>query len=199
MHMEGKHPLILTYGNTLRYHFPLILIIGREPNTDTVSDGSVWFYDFEEYPKCAFWNIAFSVVGRVVGLSRREVKERFKNSNSSPVLFSDAFGQGIKNQITDKESIRTGQLDTVDDQINAIFSHAQLIERVKLVILSGLDSNIYKPFKERIRVLLTVHDIKAIEIPFLYPTNMPSIINKLTTDDIAAIARIYNQYVKEVD
>ena len=57
------HPLFLTFGQTTEKDFPIVLVVGREPNNNSISDKTVGQYDFIKYSKCAFWNIAFKVLG----------------------------------------------------------------------------------------------------------------------------------------
>jgi hypothetical protein len=48
------HPAILTFGQTAQKKFPLIMIVGREPNNSTMSDSTIGNYNFDDYTKCAF-------------------------------------------------------------------------------------------------------------------------------------------------
>jgi hypothetical protein len=192
-----SHPLILKYEQSDQLNFPLILVIGREPNTNDVSDGLVGNYDFDKYPKCAFWNVAFSLLARIIESTRKEIKEKFRKQQAAPLLFSDAFAQGIENRVNNKLSIRTEQVLAANDQVEAIFKHSYLLNRVKLIILSGLERKVYDNFKSKIHIRLQQSGVIIIELPFFYPTNMPSIMKCLTEENRILIKEIYKAYINE--
>jgi len=191
-----SHPLLLKYQQTEQFNFPLILVIGREPNTNDVSDESVGNYDFEDYPKCAFWNVAFSLLARIIGSTRKGIKAEFKKQQAAPLLFSDAFAQGIENRVNDKLIIRSGQAEAANDQVEALLKHTYLLGRVKMIILSGLEHKVYDNFKTEIYNRLQNTNVTIIELPFFYPTNMPSIMNRLTEEGGDVIMEIYQTYVE---
>ncbi len=191
-----SHPLLLKYQQTDQLNFPLILVIGREPNTNDLSDGLVGDYDFEKYPKCAFWNVAFSLLARVIGSTRKEIKEELRRQQAAPLLFSDAFAQGIENKVNNKLIIRNGQVSTANDQVEALFKYTYLLDRVSLIILSGLDHKVYDNFKSKIYNRLKRSNTTIIELPFFYPTNMPSIMNRLTEESSMMIKEIYQTYIE---
>ena len=65
--MEQKtHPIISVYGNTDSKCFPIILVVGREPNSAAKFVNTIGQYDFEEYPRCSFWNISYSIIGEII-------------------------------------------------------------------------------------------------------------------------------------
>ncbi len=76
-------------------NFPLVLIVGREPNNTTESDGSIGNIPFEEKgidaitgkkynnQKCAFWNIAFGLLG-----STKEIKKMISEKLFCPIVFT---------------------------------------------------------------------------------------------------------------
>ena len=43
------HPLFLAFGQTTEKDFPIVLVVGREPNNNSISDKTVGQYDFNKY------------------------------------------------------------------------------------------------------------------------------------------------------
>jgi len=101
-----SHPLFQTYANTLQQTFPLVLIIGREPNTDLEISGEHGLYNFDDHPRCAFWNVAYSVVAETQGLSAAQLKQQCRHRRSSPLVFADALPIGIKYAVRRKDELR---------------------------------------------------------------------------------------------
>ena len=91
------HPAILAYGQTTQNEFPLIMIIGREPNNSSMSDSSMGEYKFEDFPNCAFWNLSFGLFGSYNSKTTFQIKQAFQNAKASPIIFTDASPKGIPN------------------------------------------------------------------------------------------------------
>ena len=193
----STHPLLLGYNQTFEYSFPLILIIGREPNTDSVSDGSLGYYDFLEVPRCAFWNVAFNILGQANGVNTKEIKQCFLKHRASPIVFADAFPSGIKNVVADKFSIRKLKIELAEQQTAALFNNTQVIERVKLVILSGLENPVYMRFRNLVRPTFEKKGTKVKDAPFFYPTNTLAIQNSFLPTDRESMFQIFNQFLIE--
>jgi hypothetical protein len=72
--MSNTHPVILRYKNTEDFSFPLILIVGREPNIESgESDDLLGDLPFDgkgtrtngkpfNNNRCAFWNVSFATL-----------------------------------------------------------------------------------------------------------------------------------------
>lgn len=193
------HPLILAFRQTYNHKFPLVLVIGREPNHDSISDGSLGHYDFTAYQKCSFWNVAFSVLGKFNAITTKKIKHEFLRREASPIVFADAFPMGIKNFIVDKHSIRKMQLEDLVNQANAIFLHKNIIERTSLIIFSGLSHTIYDQFKALISTKSEKYNIRTINAPFFYPTNTPAILKSFQKEDIELLNKIYEIFIQNSD
>lgn len=100
------HPLICLYKNTQNKDFPLILIFGREPNNKSPYINEVGLYDFDESPKCAFWNIGYKLIGEINNLSARDFKEKCKSKASSIIGFTNSLCQPILSKIRNKNKTR---------------------------------------------------------------------------------------------
>lgn len=194
-----QHPLILAHDQTYDRQFPLILIVGREPNNKGVSNGNLGLMNFVKYVRCAFWNVAFGIFGRINGSGCREMKLEFIKRKASPLLFVDSFSQGIENAEKSKHNIRIMQIEHSEEHIDSIFKHAEVIKRVKLVLLSGLRNPIFENFKVKIKEKLVELNIPVREIPFLYPTNTNKILISLSDDDKELIKEIYKAFILETD
>lgn len=188
------HPAILTFGQTTQKKFPLIMIVGREPNNSTMSDSTIGNYDFKKYSNCAFWNIAFSLFGHCNSKNTNEIKQTFKNSNCSPIIFTDASPKGIPNIETNKRQFRnTLTHQDFDHQIEVIFNNP-LITRVKLIFLSGLTDTNFLYFREQFIKKALSLSIPTTEIAFLFGNNLPKIKTQITDREITIIKNVFQKY-----
>jgi len=83
------HALISTYKNTDLSNQPLILIVGREPNSVGKFVKTTGAYDFDNAPKCAFWNESYAVVGKLSEMSGQNLKQICRDRKVSPIAFTD--------------------------------------------------------------------------------------------------------------
>jgi hypothetical protein len=195
-----KHPLISVYGrNTLQGSFPLVLVVGREPNDDLPMGETVGPYDFEKAPHCQFWNTAYKIVAATMFISVRELKELCKEHGSSILAFADASPFTISFNTRDKNEIRNrfGPEDYV--------SHAQgitsqeVFKRVNLVILSGLEDGRYKEAVQTIKSGCK-SGIAVVETPFLTwmrKGRWQEIWARFTREDKGLIRSIYDNWSKD--
>ena len=102
MSTTNSHPILLYFGDTAEIECSLVLMIGREPNTDHQIVPGAGPYDFREYPKAAFWNIAYGVVAQSVGRTGAKLKQACIRKNASPILFANSLPIGIKSFVVDK-------------------------------------------------------------------------------------------------
>ena len=136
-HSNG-HPIIVVYGETSKKRFPLILVIGREPNNDVNIINKVGLYDFEKSPYCGFWNTSYKIIGEINHFSIREYKHKCKAKKSSIICISNCMPKPILNEVKDKDRIRKKiSQEEIREHIDSIFSK-DLIKRVKLIILAGV-------------------------------------------------------------
>ena len=191
------HPAILTYGQTVQKEFPLIMIIGREPNNSTMSDSSFGEYKFEDFPNCAFWNQSFGLLASYNSKTTFEIKQLFQRVKSSPIIFTDASPKGIPNKEVNKKQFRN--LLTTDEfqhQVDTIFSNARLISRVKLIFLSGLTDFSFSNFTNQLSNRALQHSISTKEIPFLFGNNVPKIKTQMTDKEIQILQSVFQEFIK---
>ncbi len=185
--MSDTHPVMLRYGNTEDFSFPLILIVGREPNRKTgESTDQLGGLPFNEKSKsndaeqfnnnrCAFWNISFATLATKNDSTTKEIKEDFTCRNACPIIITDASPIAIPNKNSKKQMERNGIGETkFKEQLEKIFKHKELLSRVKLVIFSGLDHGVYKFFKDEFVNFRDKNGFDFVindKVPFFYPTN----------------------------
>lgn len=180
---KETHPIISVYGNTQFKYFPIILVIGREPNCSAKFINQIGEYDFDKYPNCAFWNISYATIGEAINkeLNSKNLKNKFRSKGSSFIAYTDLCPQPILAKQKGKKEIKNNiGLEVYEKHINDILSHEDIIKRVDLIILSGLDKNNVKPeslvlLKEK----LTEKNKKFIEVPFFYGNNKNKIKERI--------------------
>lgn len=174
-----EHPILVYYKDTLKYNFPLILFVGREPNTENILNSKIDKFDFDDHPRCAFWNTAFGVVGYFEELNIREVKNKFRETKYSNIIFTDSLPKGIKNEIKDKYKIRELINDKEIEKHIENLSKLEILDRVNLIVLCGLE---HKKFQYSVKLLkkLSVNkNIPIVETKFLIGNNKQKIIEDL--------------------
>jgi hypothetical protein len=178
-----KHPLISVYGRASEGNFPLILIVGREPN-DTIEMGrDVGPYDFDCHPRTGFWNIAYKLVGEVDGVSVKELKSDCRERASSVLIFADVSSTPILSKLP-KAKIRKLTLTDYSDHLQQILSNT-ILDRVELVILSGLSNPSYANQRNFFIKGLMERKKHWVELPFFYGTNYPKIKAKFSEENLA--------------
>ena len=187
------HPLIVLYEETENKDFPLILIIGREPNNKVPFEDVVGKYDFKKSPHCAFWNMAYKLIGESNNLSTKRLKEICNMKRSSIICFTDSLPITIISKERNKKQIRRS-LDSqiVKEHIDKIFSK-RIIKRVKLILLSGLNHKEFENSVRRIKEYCFKNSIEYYEIPFLYPSNYKNITLDNNKKDL--IRKIFNNWI----
>ena len=158
----SSHPLLQSYAATVERSFPLILAIGREPNTQLPISGDHGLYDFDLAPRCAFWNVSCGILGRSAGLSVRGLKNEARARGASPIIYADSLPIGLKNAVTDKQKHRR----TIDRglgsaHIDRIFAYRPLLDRVTVVLASGLTDSVFAESVSRIRELCGASGVRT--------------------------------------
>lgn len=117
---DQSHPVMLAYCETVGRSFPLIMLVGREPNKDSGSAINIIegipFEEIREIPQggikhlshCNLWNISFATYGYMTGSGNTYfVKKLFKTKNSAPLLITDAFPKAISKSVGNKDAVRS--------------------------------------------------------------------------------------------
>jgi len=191
------HPTILVYGDTLKYIFPLILIIGREPNNVLPVRDTVEEYDFDTARHCAFWNFSHGFVARIVNKrhTARDFKQLCRSKKASPIAYADSLPICIPNETVGKQIARSSVSDAdINRHIDNIFRHRQIINRTALVLLSGLRDPVFERSVRRIREM----SHHCLDVPFFGSTEhkMKNMISDLPCDAQLLLKKLYLQFKK---
>lgn len=193
------HPCLILYGATDQRSFPLVLMVGREPNESIPASTASGPYDFDGSPRCAFWNVSYGFAGHLSQppLKTAELKRLCRATGASPLVYADALPISIKNAVRDKGSYRgLVPIDEIERHVRAVFSHEGIIDRVKLVLLSGLGPA-FAPSVNAYRRECEARQIRCEAVPFFYPTNTPRIRDSLGEDATAELRRVMSHFVHE--
>lgn len=164
---RGEHPLIAVYGDTLDDAFPLILVVGREPNNARRVGKRIGQYDFDLAPRCAFWNRAYTTAARAVSTTARELKHSCRERNASPMIFADISPVSIPDRVRAKNALRRSVLPAaIRDHIDHILSHDALLRRVHLAWLVGLDRPHHHSPALHLHQGLAARGIPSCSLPF---------------------------------
>lgn len=180
----GSHACLISYADTHQTDIPLVLVVGREPNGSSPVTPDWGTYDFRKSPNCAFWNIAYGLLGSAAtpALNAGGVKRLAVEKTASPIIIADAMPQSIDNAVRNKTAQRDAISDAaIEQHVANIFAHDHLIKRVKIVLLSGLDARFLRSariFEEKCREL----NLPVQRLPFFYGTNAPKIRAAITDE-----------------
>ena len=190
--------ILLGYGDTFSRTFPLILVIGREPNTNKQIVNCLGAYDFLKSPGCGFWNTSFGMVARIAGMRTWQVKKKCKEVSASPILYADSLPKGIltttKNKQLQRNNIST---EEIQKHLAILFSFEAIKQRVRIIITSGLYSPTFDYAKEEIKRHGQEHGISVCHVPFFYGTNAPKIQLALSEQDKICISNTWQDFVAE--
>jgi hypothetical protein len=193
--MSQEHPILCLFGASAAATFPLILIIGREPNADKPVTNFIGMYDFRWAPRCAFWNISYSVAARIVGTDTWTLKQRCIRQGGSPIVYADALPQGILNHVGGKPRHRaTIAADDILRHIDNLFSHKPILDRVSLVIASGLGGSTFAVARQGIEQKCHERNLPLAHVAFFYPTNTGKILDQLSAAQKAIIGQAFAQF-----
>jgi hypothetical protein len=195
--MSQEHPILCLFGDSVRATFPLILIIGREPNADQPVGNFIGTYDFRRASRCAFWNTSYGVLGRIAGMPTAALKQHCIRQGGSPIVYADALPQGILNRVGDKQQRRAALAASgIARHIDNLFSHHALLDRVALVIISGLGGVPFAGARESIEQHCRERNLPLARVAFFYPTNTTRIGDQLSTDHKAIISRTLSEFLR---
>jgi hypothetical protein len=198
--MAETHPILTYVGETKQTTFPLILVIGREANTDLKMENRDGACDFRLFPFASFWNNAYGLLAGSLGLKCKELKAICAENECSPIVFGNCLPIGIKGSVKNKWPVRRLVSEEAKrEHVRAMFG-LPLIKRVAIVIMSGVDDKVFDASREA--VLSECHrgechrgDRLAAEVPFFYGRNRPAIRHKLAEEDWAKIRGISQTFL----
>ena len=191
---SNSHPCLSYYGSsTLAASFPLLMFVGREPNCSQPVSSAVGPYNFAAKlhgPKTAFWNLSygFAATFATPASTGAALKQRCIAADASPIIYADAVPVGLAagaaaaQRAAHRAAINGAQAQA---HVQAVFSHASLISRVRLVVLSGLEGA-YRPAAVEYLNECKRRNMAAIEIRFLFGNNMPTIREQFASNPVAA-------------
>jgi hypothetical protein len=160
-------------------------MIGREPNTDMTIVDEKGPYDFRDYPRAQFWNIAYGIVAEQMQLQAWQLKELCVRKDSSPILFANSLPIGSKFRAVDTdEKRRSVTAENAKEHIRNVFSFSDLIQRVSLVIMSGLDE------------ICGALGIQVAATPFFFGPNKAKIDLALSTADRSKLTAIGSAFLR---
>jgi len=187
---DTKHPIICTYKNTISEKFPLILVVGRESNSDEEYGHHIGFYDFSQFFAGGFWNSAYSVITTNSNVKNMQFKELCKTANSSPIIFANLSASPILNEVQNKRLIRKNIAPSdLEKHIKDIFSK-KIMSRVRLIFISGAQSN---EFEESLKLFIKnaqSRRLSFVEVPFFFGRNFKKIQTSLSKGNIELINSI---------
>lgn len=201
-----SHDLIVTYKETENQDLPLILVIGREPNEDAPFSNTTGTYDFDDAPKCAFWNQSYGVVGKITGSHGIAIKALSRKVGASPIAFTDASPIPIGNHNPNKHQIKESITESaIDIHVENILAMSHILNRVRLVILTGHDTRslpadakrVFEYSSSKLVEGLDGMGTRHISVPFMYGTNQPAILERFRHDETSA--EIVKQVVNEFE
>lgn len=187
------HALISTYKNTDLSNQPLILIVGREPNSVGKFVKTTGAYDFDNAPKCAFWNESYAVVGKLSEMSGQNLKQICRDRKVSPIAFTDISPVLIANSDPQKREKRKAiTTDQIDAHIQNIVSLSDELGRTAVVILTGhrfgsLSKQARDTFDygaTQLELAFKFRKIPSISVPFMFGNNQSKILHAIENDKL---------------
>lgn len=193
---ERTHPALIHYGTTAAPHhdFPLVLVVGREPNDAGRVAMELGTYDFDASPRCGFWNMAYGLLGRMhaSGAPRTTawLKEHCRSRGASPIVMADAIPQGQLDAVRDKDRLRRDLAGTAAEHAAGVLAiDDRLTRRIQLILVSGLGGKVFQSAVEGYRDAAAARGIPCASIPFLSPLNA----RKFFAADVSAGAKAHLQ------
>lgn len=192
------HGNLLVYKRTRDFTYPLILVIGREPNTERKVENFVENYDFDLARRCGFWNSSYSLVARKTHFKiARCLKEACREKESSPIIYADALPNGIPHNSQSKGDRRRETLpEDISRHVANIFSHRKIIDRVSLVFLSGLDAPEFRVAVNAINSRIQDIQVAAITLKFFTSINAPAHVNAVSDENQKLLKRVIKAWLR---
>jgi hypothetical protein len=148
-----SHPILLYYKETIKRNHPLILVVGREPDSTTGEpiDDTVDSYDFDtdRSTKNCFWAVAHEAFAHaLVDKKPYEFKDECRKAKCSPILITNAGIRCVQDGSGKQREMRSSASN--DDKckhFNNLSKHISILTRVKWIWLSGLDDEVFADYK----------------------------------------------------
>ena len=143
MTTEGN---ILVFGDALSRKHRFILVVGREANNHIPIVPRIDEYTRKalatgNFPNVKFWSNAYGLMGRFVGIEAHELKHQCIHQCTNPIAFCDASPVALDGKLSPyrKQKFRqTIPVGVIEDHLQGVFSHAEVIDRTSLVVISGV-------------------------------------------------------------
>lgn len=204
---KKTHPIISVYGDTNSKQFPIILIVGREPNAEAEFINEIGEYDFDKAPRCGFWNTSYGVIGEIINekLNCKKLKDECRKKGNSFIAYTDLSPEPIINAVPGNlknKKRKDINLDQYEKHISNIFLHEDIIDRADLIIFSGLgNNNVQLKAVELFKNKLISKNKVFLEVPFFVGNNkrnIKEIIDKEHNKEKDIIRNIYKQWENNV-
>ena len=208
MYDKDTHPLISLYGETEKKQFPLVLVIGREPNDPGKKIGHhIGYYchltkkdsncktphHVTRTKNVPFWDVSYSLFAETAGTSGMKLKEACVSRNSSPVAYADispitTSKDGKRTRCSHHEYLR--HLEEISK--STLFAN----NRVEIVVFSGLKwptwaKNWYGSAVDAFQG--EVKDIVSVNVPFFVGNNRQR-IQKMLYKEKAKVRSIIKRW-----
>ena len=146
MELETEADL-LVFGNTDMQDFPLITIMGREPNNNLGRDHRIGRYadaalQDQPWPSVSFWDKAYGLIGNYSGLSAAELKRQCVHRECSPIVITDFSPVSLNGEFSpnQKRKIRWSiPASDINEHLDQVLAHDMIFARSEMAILSGLE------------------------------------------------------------
>lgn len=188
------HPIISCYGETAAASYPLILIIGREPDGDEVVSNTMGTYELTLAYHHRFRVASYALAARTVVWSPTDFQGRCRQLNGSPLLYAHAVPQGVLNSTpATRRSRQMVPEASIRQHVANMFGHS-ILEQVKLVILSGLDGNTFDLPRDLIVASCAERRIPVVHLPLFSSYNAKRIRQELDPKSRSRIASIVSAF-----
>jgi hypothetical protein len=194
------HPLMYVLGGkTETATFPLIMIIGREPNCDAPLDDSIgqMFPAELRIMRGGVWVVAHSQIGRQLlpSCTGGQLKRLLIDADVSPLVFTNLYPIGLSVATGSKQAKRDAIPSAIiDDHMQRILKHP-LMSRVKLVINHSncVSANTLSAL-QALQDYCAANGVAYCETPFFFFTNSKRIESELRVKASSVIQGIFHAF-----
>jgi len=166
------------FGNTELQNFPLITVIGREPDNNTGRVHRIGRYadaalQNQPWPSVSFWDKTYGLLGRYSGLSAAELKQQCVYQECSPIVITDFSPVSLNDEFSSnqKRDIRWSIPATdIIEHLDQVLAHDAIFARSELTILSGLERCGFHP--QSVRYIEERLDVSGV--PWCHITSLSS-------------------------